>query len=125
VKISDFAFLADENIHPDVVAFLRAKGHDVLYACEGLVGSTDSALLQMALSQNRTVLTHDKDFGALVIARREPMIGVIFLRPGHINPQFTQDTLEVLLHAKLDVIPPFMVVAKRQNNTINIRLRNL
>jgi predicted nuclease of predicted toxin-antitoxin system len=125
VKIQDFAFLADENIHLDVVAFLRSEGHDVLYAGEGLIGSSDTVLLQLALSQNRVVITHDKDFGAMVIARREPMIGVIFLRPGHINPQFTRETLEVLFHANLNVIPPFMVVTKRQENTIKIRLRNL
>jgi predicted nuclease of predicted toxin-antitoxin system len=125
VKIQDFALLADENIHPDVVAFLRSAGRDVLYAKENLVGSSDSTLLHLALTENRVVVTHDKDFGALAIARREPLVGIVFLRPGHINPHFTLETIEVLFQASLDVSPPFIVVAKRQENTIKIRLRNI
>jgi predicted nuclease of predicted toxin-antitoxin system len=125
VKLQDFAILADENIHPDVVAFLRASGCDVLYVRESLIGSSDDLLMRLAFEQNRVVVTHDKDFGALAIARREPMTGVIFLRPGHIDPKFTRETMEVLFHAKLEVEPPFMLVAKRQQDAISIRLRNL
>jgi predicted nuclease of predicted toxin-antitoxin system len=45
------------------------------------------------------IITHDKDFGTLSIVRGEPMIGIIFLRPGHIDPKFTQETLEVLFQS--------------------------
>jgi predicted nuclease of predicted toxin-antitoxin system len=124
VRIQEFSLLADENLHPNVIAFLRSQGFNVLYDREGLIASSDNALLQLAHSQNRVVITHDKDFGTLAVTRGEPMIGILFLRPGHINPRFTQGTLEVLLRSNLDLIPPFIVVAKRKGNTISIRLRN-
>jgi predicted nuclease of predicted toxin-antitoxin system len=124
VKIRDYSFLADENLNPRVVNYLRSLGLDVLYACEGLNTSSDIALIQLARSQNRVIITHDKDFGTLAVAKGEPMIGILFLRPGHIDPQFTQGTLEVLFQANLDLIPPFIVVASRKGNAISIRLRN-
>jgi len=124
VRIQEFSLLADENLHPHVVAFLRSQEFNVLYAREGLIASSDTALIQLAHIQNRVVITHDKDFGTLAVARGEPIIGILFLRPGHIDPRFTQGTLEVLLRSNLDLIPPFIVVAKRKGNTISIRLRN-
>ena len=124
MRLQEFSLLADENLHPNVVAFLRSRGCNILYAREGLIGSSDTALIQLAHSQNRVVITHDKDFGTLAVARGEPMIGIIFLRPGHIDPEFTKGTLEVLFQSNLDLIPPFIVVAMRKGNTISIRLRN-
>jgi len=126
VKLQDFSFLADENIHPDVVAFLRARGCDVLDVfAAGLQGSEDSVLLQSACSMNRVVVTHDRDFGCLSIARLEPLIGIVFLRPGHINPQFTIETLRVLFDQKMVLNPPFLLVAKHAGQNVTMRLRNL
>lgn len=49
MKLRDFGLLTDENLDPDVVAFLRRQGFDVSDVCEdGLQGSTDVALLQRA-----------------------------------------------------------------------------
>ncbi|MGW8258050.1 MAG: DUF5615 family PIN-like protein, partial [Thermoguttaceae bacterium] len=70
MRINEFAFLADENLHPEVVSFLRSLPCDVLYARDGLIGSSDSVLMQLACKQQRVVITHDKDFGALAIVRR-------------------------------------------------------
>jgi predicted nuclease of predicted toxin-antitoxin system len=126
LKLKDFAWLADENIHPDVIAELKAQGCDVIHvrSCN-LAGADDLALLQLAYSQNRVVLTHDSDFGTLSIARLEPLVGIVFLRPGHINPQFTCQTLQVLFHQELQLTPPFVVVAKRTGDEVVIRVRNL
>jgi predicted nuclease of predicted toxin-antitoxin system len=123
LRLQDFSLLADENIHPDVVSFLRSSGFDVLYARDSLISSSDTALLQLSHSQNRVVITHDKDFGTLAIARGEPMIGILFLRPGHIDPRFTKETLEVLFQSNLDLKPPFIIVANRKGNAISIRIR--
>ncbi len=65
MRIQEFSLLADENLHPIIVTFLRSQGYNVLYAREGLIGSSDTALMQLAQSQNRVVITHDKDFGSL------------------------------------------------------------
>jgi predicted nuclease of predicted toxin-antitoxin system len=126
LKLCDFPFLTDENIHPAVIAELRASGHDVFDVCEnGLMGSHDTVLLKLANSMHRVVITHDRDFGALSIARMEPIVGVVFLRPGHINPQFTIESLRLLFSRDLDLAPPFLLIAKRTGNSVTIRVRNL
>jgi predicted nuclease of predicted toxin-antitoxin system len=72
--------LADENIHSDLVVWLRAQNHDVIYAAEFLQQSEDSNLLHLAETQHRVVITDDKDFGELVFHRHLPTSGVILLR---------------------------------------------
>ncbi len=126
MRLSDFPLLTDENVHPAVVAELRAMGRDVLDVREsGWRGSADARLLQLAHRLGRVVLTHNKDFGALSIARLEPLVGVVFLRPGHIDPQFTVETLRLLFAGNPEVAPPFFLVAKRTGNAVVIRVRNL
>jgi predicted nuclease of predicted toxin-antitoxin system len=126
LKLHEFPILADENIHRDVVAYLRQRGCDVVDVREtGLIGSEDSVLLQVARSQNRIVVTHDADFGALAIAAFEPIVGLIFLRPGHVAPMFSIGTLQALFDRDVDLTPPFIVVAKRTGRKVSIRIRHL
>ncbi|MEI8376549.1 MAG: DUF5615 family PIN-like protein [Planctomycetota bacterium] len=126
MRLSDFSLLTDENIPAAVVAELRAMGFDVYDVCENdLFGWDDSALLQLAHSQGCAVVTHDSDFGTLTVARLEPFVGIIYLRPGHIDPQFTIESLRLVVAQGLDLAPPFIVVAKRIANSVTIRIRNL
>ena len=126
MRLREFSFLADENIHPAVVAELRTQGQDVSDVRErGLQGSADVELLQIAMTENRVVITHDKDFGALAIARAEPLVGIVFLRPGHIDPHFTIQSLRSLLAADLELHSPFVLVAKRLGDVVTIRVRHL
>jgi predicted nuclease of predicted toxin-antitoxin system len=70
----NFPLLADENIHPDVVRFLRDQGTDVCSVTEeGLAGQDNLTLLRRAYQENRVMLTHDSDFGTLAIMQREPV----------------------------------------------------
>jgi len=60
VKPLDFPFLSDENIAPDVVDGLRARGCDLRTAWdEQLIGRPDVDVLERAASQRRVVVTHD------------------------------------------------------------------
>jgi predicted nuclease of predicted toxin-antitoxin system len=75
--------LADVNIAKQVIEFLRSEGIDVASVYErGLAHLDDEAILKLATEEQRFVLTHDSDFGDLVIAQRKPFFGVLFLRPG-------------------------------------------
>jgi predicted nuclease of predicted toxin-antitoxin system len=126
LKPQEFPILADENIHPGTVAWLRARGCDVLEVRGGeLVGSEDLTLMRFAYAQGRIILTHDSDFGALSIARLEPIIGLVFLRPGHVDPGFTVYTLEAIFNLNLDLRPPFVLVAKRTGDNVRVRVRSL
>jgi predicted nuclease of predicted toxin-antitoxin system len=72
-------FLADESCDAAVVRALRAAGHDVKSISETAPGSSDRAVLDRALTEQRVLLTEDKDFGKLVFAGI-PTGGVILIR---------------------------------------------
>jgi predicted nuclease of predicted toxin-antitoxin system len=73
-------FLADENIHGDLVGWLRSRGHDVSYAAETLAAEPDPVVLRRAREESRILVTDDKDFGDLVVHRRLATAGVLLLR---------------------------------------------
>lgn len=118
--------LADENIHPEVISFLRSQGTIVESVVEiGLQGYADRAILNYAIERDLIILTHDSDFGTLVITEDSPIVGIVFVRPGHILPSFTIATLKTILAQSLEVRPPFIIVARRVGNQVNIRTRYL
>ena len=90
MKALDYPLLADENIHPDVIAFLRRAGLDVeSVADEGLFGLPDAHVLLQATESGRVVLTHDSDFGGMAVFGAK-FVGIVYLRPGHIHSEFTE-----------------------------------
>lgn len=124
MKLRDFGLLTDENLDPDVVQWLERTGFPVLDVCRaGLQGTTDVELMHRAFAENRVIVTHDADFGSLAVLQGEPVVGLVFLRPGHIDPDFTIGTLSSILQANPDVTPPFILVARRTGDTIGIRIR--
>ena len=126
MKLLNYAFLTNENINPIIVQSLRERGCDVFDVVEQrLNGNSDSFLLTLATNQNRIVLTHDSDFGTLVIADGKPFIGIIYLKPGHILPKFTLQSLEAIFN-EIDFIEnPFIIVAKHNGITTRVRVRQL
>ena len=54
-------FLLDEHISPRVASLLRERGHDAVAVTErhGLRGLPDRALLQVALEEDRALVTRD------------------------------------------------------------------
>jgi len=72
--------LVDENIHSDIVAWLRSRQHDVVYVAEAMPSRSDGDLLAMAVSQQRVIVTDDKDFGELVYRSQHPAYGVLLIR---------------------------------------------
>ena len=116
--------LTDANIHSQVVQFLRQHGcdsEDVVTL--GLGTAADDVILAEAMKDNRIVLTHDRDFGRLAILFRQPLHGIVFLRPGHIDPQFTIATLQAIDKKDLDLSPPFILVARRRGTHVQLRMR--
>jgi predicted nuclease of predicted toxin-antitoxin system len=126
LRLRDFAFVAGENIHPEVVRHLRSAGHDVLDVKEaGLHGVDDLTLIRKSVGEKRVVLTHDSDFGTLAVAAGEPVLGIIYLRPGHINVEFTMGSLSTLLAQDLGLDPPFIIVAEHTPHKVRIRMRKI
>lgn len=78
----------------------------------------------MGQCRSRVVLTHDRDFGGLALAGGE-FIGIIYLRPGHIQPEFTQATIQSIRENAPDVLPRFILVAEQANGRVGIRVRQV
>ena len=125
MKALDFPLLADENINPEVIDFLREAGSDVESISEhGNFGLSDAEVLREATEAERVVLTHDSDFGGLALMGAK-LTGIIYLRPGHIRSDFTIKTLEAIRDNAPEVTPPFILVAERTGDTVKIRVRQL
>jgi len=123
---SELKILCDENIHPDVVDYLIGSGLD-LQSIKGLnlSGLDDEQVLAYAFQNDQVVITHDSDLGTLVIAEQKPFYGIVYLKPGHILPKFTIESLDALLKANVKVDPPFIIVIKHQFDAIRIRVRQM
>lgn len=124
MTLRSFRFLADENIHPEVVHWMRSQQIDVITVQEqGWQGASDRFLLEISHQQKRIVLTHDADFGTLAIAQGIAFNGILYLRPGHIRPSFVIEMLQTVLDKPLPLQTPFLVVAHRVGERLRIRVR--
>lgn len=73
-------FLADESCDAAVVAALRTAGYEVALVRERCPGAEDLVVAALATSENRILLTEDKDFGFLAQAVSATRVGVILIR---------------------------------------------
>lgn len=83
-------FLADESCDFAAVRGLRSHGHDVLAVGEFQQRSVDKDVMELALAENRVLLTEDKDFGWLAFVAHVNSPGVILIRFPAIRTGFAQ-----------------------------------
>lgn len=101
MKLTQIKILTDENISPKVVTFLRQVSIDVRDTKEEhWHGRSDEELLQIAYQEERFVLTHDADFGALAMYQGNPCYGIFYLE-------------EVFVQV-VDLFTPRLFVGKRK-----------
>jgi predicted nuclease of predicted toxin-antitoxin system len=112
---------ANENIESEIVAFLRAAGHDVAYAAELMPRAPDESILRIAASEDRVVLTGDKDFGELCFRRRLPSAGVILVRVKAVSPAARIRLIDELLRTHADRLPGQFTVL----SDAGVRMRRL
>lgn len=72
--------LLDENIGYLAVLNLRKDGYDVASILEESPGATDQEVIRRARSEERIIVTLDKDFGVLVYRDSSKHVGVLLLR---------------------------------------------
>ncbi|NVO14758.1 MAG: DUF5615 family PIN-like protein [Rhodoplanes sp.] len=92
-------WLADECVDASLIVFLRQSGHDVLEVAEHVPGATDREVVRLAQSEQRLLLTEDKDFGDLVFRRANAVPGLVLLR---IDPE-RRATKAARVRAALDL----------------------
>ena len=91
-------FLADMGVSPKTVAFLRDLGHDAVHLhALGLDRLPDSAILELARTENRILLTHDLDFAELIAAGGETVPSVIVFRLRRMQPESVNHHLQGLI----------------------------
>lgn len=73
-------FLVDECTGPSVAKWLRQQGHEVFSVYEQARGIDDDEIVERAYSENRILITNDKDFGEKIFRDNKPHKGVILLR---------------------------------------------
>lgn len=103
-------FVADECCDALLVAGLRGDGHDVVYIQEVSPGCDDDAVLHLAASQQRILLTEDKDFGELVVRLKLPAYGIVLLRLDPSNPDAKLNRLREVLSQDAARLPGSLVV---------------
>ncbi len=113
--------IANENVSATVIRELRRRGHDVVSVKESMRSAADQAVLGRAADENRLVVTHDKDFGALAFRWGLPATaGVILLRLSGNNPEADNQRILNILEHGTDWAGHFCVVTDDR-----IRVRSL
>jgi predicted nuclease of predicted toxin-antitoxin system len=66
---------------------LRENGHDVVAIGETAPSISDQDVMELAIKNDRTILTFDRDYGELIFKKGyKPEAGVIYLRIEHFLP---------------------------------------
>ena len=73
--------LANENFPFKSTQYLKNKGYDIISIGTDNPGIKDSVVMSIAIHEERTILTFDRDYGELIFKYNyKPAHGVIYLR---------------------------------------------
>ncbi len=104
-------FLADENFPAAAIEALRGKGYDTASVRTDAPGSSDENVLARSVSEERILLTFDKDFGELVFHRgAEASRGVVLFRTPLTSPDQIARLVVAVLGTRSDWKDHFSVV---------------
>lgn len=106
--------LANENIPYESIHYLKAKGYDILSIGMDNPSITDEAIMNIAIKDERTIITFDRDYGELIFNHNyKPAKGVILLRLIYFKPDEPGFIIEEIINNKdLDLTQALTVVDK-------------
>lgn len=80
--------LANENFPKASVIYLRKAGYDVLSISELHGGIRDEEVIELAIKEERIIVTFDRDYGELVFKKGfKPSKGIVYLRLDNFFPE--------------------------------------
>jgi len=93
--------------------WLAELGYDVVSVIAAMKGSKDMTILEKALSENRIIITSDKDFGDIVFHEHAKHVGIILIRLQNGTPNNRIKAVENLLaNYKDQLVNNFIVVTE-------------
>jgi predicted nuclease of predicted toxin-antitoxin system len=102
--------LANENLPRIAVEALRSLGHDVLWIAEDCPSVRDEHVLDLAVRESRTLLTHDKDFGELAFRQGLPATSGVVLLPVAPIPSLVAELASRAFSERADFRGKFVLV---------------
>ncbi|MDX2136121.1 MAG: DUF5615 family PIN-like protein [Saprospiraceae bacterium] len=90
-------FLANENFPVASFLILKGGGMDIKHIGISNPSISDEAVMQLAKSEDRVIITFDGDYGELVFKKGYPTAGVIYLRIKEFMPEMPARIIKDLL----------------------------
>lgn len=104
--------LADEGLNGNIVRVLRSEGHDVVWIKEVHPGMADEDIIKLAITDNKILITEDKDFGEWIFSHHLSGLTIIFLR-------YNKSDFELILNYLIRVLKSCMNSPQKEFITIN------
>lgn len=120
-------FFTDQDVYQITVDYLKSIGYDVLKASDvELQRASDEELLRYACQHEHTLITRDKDYGALVFLNFQENCGVILLR---VQPQTIDAVHQELVrflekHAEVILRDCFVVIEQGRHRIRKSKFRS-
>jgi predicted nuclease of predicted toxin-antitoxin system len=103
--------LANENFPGEAVQALRSRGHDVIWVRTDSPGSSDDAVSDRAVAENRLLITFDKDFGEMAFRRElSSPAGIVLFRVRASSPARVAQLAVAILESRTDWSGHFSVI---------------
>ena len=107
-------FLLDESAELRLASVLTELGHDVKSIVRDFPRSlADEDVLALARSEERVLITNDRDFGELIVRHQLPHAGVIYFRMTDQSIDAKQARLSYVLERYSNRLREFIVVRER------------
>lgn len=104
-------FLANENFAGPSVDWLRDRGVDIQWIAKTSPGISDQKVMAQAVAEQRTILTHDSDYGQLIFKHGyRPPEGVVYFRLSNFEPEEPAKILLDLIDTGHDFIKRLTVI---------------
>jgi predicted nuclease of predicted toxin-antitoxin system len=91
-------FIADMNISPQTIEILKERGYIIKRVTEFLESNAgDEEIIDLAVSEESTIITQDLDFSYLLAERRMSKPSIVILRINIVKPVRVAKILEIVL----------------------------
>jgi predicted nuclease of predicted toxin-antitoxin system len=106
-------FLADVNVERAIVDLLIQKGYDVKWIPDYDCEIEDEKLIELMNSEDRILITNDKDFGELTFLQKTASRGIILIRVPGQNVAEKVQLISKLITEHGDRVPNHFVVVTK------------